>query len=203
MPTCDEITEAVGKFNSENSGVDLALTSALEMVQSRPPSVGRFLTEVCLIADWGTIQLMHFPFRDRVDMAREIEASWPVLQSMQSWPVDAEEWETGTKMLTDAVKRLSADRHLLPTPGAKRRQLSLLSKYLHFCVSDAFPIWDKNARKALNNRNNDASWQSYGNWVARVRQEAATHKSCLEQLRLPGESLMRTLDKALYTLGDI
>jgi hypothetical protein len=202
MPTCDEITEAVGKFNGEDSGNDLALMSTRDAIQSLPPSVARSLAEVCLIADWGTIQLIGFPFRDRVDMARGIEASWPELQSMQRWRADAEGWEAGTTMLTDAVDRLKSHTHLLPTPGAKKRQLSFLSKYLHFCVNDAFPIWDGNARAALHNYINDASWETYGNWVIRVRQEAATHRTCcLERLRLPGECLLRTLDKALYILG--
>jgi hypothetical protein len=202
MPTCDEITEAVATYNSENSGNDLALTSALEPVRSMPLSVGRFLAEVCLIADWGTIQLIRFPFHDRIDMARQIEASLGVLQSTPNLVRDADDWEAGTKKLTDAVDHLSSQTHLLPTPGANRRQLSFLSKYLHFCISDAFPIWDGNARRALNNHMHEACWQSYRNWVIRVRQEASTHRACcLEQVQSPGECLLRTLDKALYILG--
>jgi hypothetical protein len=192
----------VGKYNSENSENDLALGSALDTIQKVPLSLGRFLAEVCLIADWGTIQILHFPFHDRIGMARAIETSWPVLQPMSSWSVDAKDWDAGTKMLTDRVEYLSSHTHLLPTPGARKSQLSFLSKYLHRCVNDAFPIWDGNARAALNNRSNEASWQSYGNWVIRVRQEAATHKACcLEKLRLPGECILRTFDKALYILG--
>ncbi|MGD1096436.1 MAG: hypothetical protein ABSB35_31135 [Bryobacteraceae bacterium] len=198
MPTCDEITRAVGKYNSENSTYDHALGSALDPVQSSAPSLGRFLAEVCLIADWGSIPLTYFRFRDRVAMAEEIETSWPLLQSMRSW--HAENWDTETKMLTKAVGLLP-DTQLLPTPGAKR-QLSFLSKYLHRCVNEAFPIWDKNARTALHNDNDETSWLSYSKWVVCVRQEAATHRTCcLEQLRLPGECLLRTLDKALFTLG--
>jgi hypothetical protein len=95
-----------------------------------------------------------------------------------------------------------ADTHLLPTPGVKKCHLSFLSKYLHGCVNDAFPIWDQNARTALNNDNDERSWLSYRNWVVCVRQEAATHKACcLEQIQLPGECLLRTFDKALYILG--
>jgi hypothetical protein len=199
MPTCDEITKAVGKYNSENSTYDRALRSALGTIQSVPPCSARFLAEVCLIADWGSISLTHFPFQDRVAMAEEIETSWPVLQQMRSW--QAEKWDAETKMLTDAVGLLLSDTHLLPTPGAKR-QLSFLSKYLHGCLNDAFPIWDRNARTTLNSDNNETSWQSYRNWVICVRQEAASHKvCCLEQIRLPGECLLRTFDKALYILG--
>ena len=144
-----------------------------------------------MIADWGTIQLIQFPFHDRVDMAGEIEASWPVLQGMRSWPVEAEDWEAGTERLTNAVEHQLSHTHLLPTRGAKKRQLSFLSKYLHFCVNDAFPIWDGNARAALRNHRNEASWETYGKWVALVRQEAATHETCcLEQLRLPGGCLL-------------
>ena len=200
MPTCDEITKAVGKYNNENSTDDLALRSAFGTIQGVPPSSGRFLVEVCLIADWGSIPLMNFPFHDRVAMAEEIKTSWPVLRPMQSW--HAENWDAETKMLTDAVGLLLSDTHLLPTPGVKKCHLSFLSKYLHGCVNDAFPIWDQNARTALNNDNDERSWLSYRNWVVCVRQEAATHKACcLEQIRLPGECLLRTFDKALYILG--
>jgi hypothetical protein len=200
MPTCHEITKAVGRYNSENSTSDAALRSALGTVQGVPPSLGRFLAEVCLIADWGSIPSANFPFHDRVAMAGEIEISWPVLQAMRSW--QAENWDAETKILTDAVELLSSVTHLLPTPGAKRCQLSFLSKYLHNCVNDAFPIWDQNARTALNDDNDERSWRSYGKWVICVRQEAATHRACcLEQVRLPGERVLRTFDKALYILG--
>jgi hypothetical protein len=199
-PTCDEITQAVVEYNKENFKNDLALRSALDTMQSVPPSLGRFLAEVCLVADWGSIPLTNFRFDDRVAMAEEIATSWPVLQPMRSW--HAEDWDTETKMLTDAVGLLLSDTHLLPTPGAKKRQLSFLSKYLHGCVNDAFPIWDRNARTALNNGNDERSWPSYRSWVISVRQEAATHKACcLQQIRLPGECLLRTFDKALYVLG--
>jgi len=60
MPTCEEIKEAVREYNSEYSKVDDALKLAL---QSLPTSSGRFLAEVCLIADWESIQ--QFTFRDR------------------------------------------------------------------------------------------------------------------------------------------
>ena len=199
MLTCDAIAKAVRKYNDENSKYDDALRSALGTIQSVPPSVGRFLAEVCLIADWGSIPLMNFPFQDRVAMAKEIETSWPVLQSLRS--CHDENWDAETKMLTDAVGRLS-DTHLLRPPGAKKRQLSFFSKYLYGCVNDAFPLWDKNARTALHNDNDEPSWLSYGSWVTRVRQEAATHRTCcLEQSRLPGECLLRTFDKALFIMG--
>jgi hypothetical protein len=189
----------VGKYNSENSKLDAALRSALGTIQSVPPSSGRFLAEICLIADWGSIPLTNFPFHDRVAMAAEIETSWPVLQPMQSW--HAENWDAETKMLTDAIELLS-DTHLLPPRGTKKRQLSFVSKYLYGCVNDAFPIWDKNARTALQSDNDETSWPSYKNWVICVRQEAATHKACcLEQSRLPGECLLRTFDKALFIMG--
>jgi len=76
MPTCDEITKAVDEYNRENHTYDLALRSALDAIQSVPTSFGRFLAEVCLIADWGSIPSTTFPFYNRVAMAREIEASW-------------------------------------------------------------------------------------------------------------------------------
>ena len=196
--TCCEITKAVGKYNSENLTYDDALRSALGTIQSVPPSLGRFLAEVCLIADWGSIPLTNFPFHDRVATAKEIETSWPMLQPMRS--SHTENWDAETNTLSDAIGRLS-DTLLRPTPGAKH-QLSFFSKYLYACVNDAFPIWDKNARMALHCKNDETSWPSYRNWVICVRQEAATHKTCcLEKIRLPGECLLRTFDKALFIMG--
>ena len=198
--TCDAITKAVDKYNHDNSKYDDALRSALGTIQSAPPSSGRFLAEVCLVADWGSIRLINFPFCDRVAMAEAIKTSWPVLQPMLGR--HAENWDDETKILTDAVGHLLSDTHLLPTPGAKRRQLSFFSKYLYACVNDAFPLWDRNARTALHDDNDEPSWLSYGSWVTRVRQEAATHRTCcLEQSRLPGECLLRTFDKALFIMG--
>jgi hypothetical protein len=46
MPTCDEITKAVGKYNKDYSTDDLALRSALGTIQGVPPSSGRFLAGV-------------------------------------------------------------------------------------------------------------------------------------------------------------
>jgi hypothetical protein len=40
-------------------------------------------------------------------------------------------------------------------------------------------------------------WQ----WVVQVRGEVAKHRGCLERLRNPVETIVRTLDKALYTIG--
>jgi len=118
----------------------------------------------------------------------------PVLE-----PMRGTDWDAETKMVIGAVEPLSRTNLLLP-PGAKRRQLSFLSKYLHWCVNGAFPIWDSRARAALN-YNAEVSWKSYGDWLIRVRREAVTHEACLEQVRSRDECLLRTLDKALYEIG--
>ena len=200
MPTCEAIREAVAKYNAENSRDDLALRSALTLIQNLPPSLGRFLAEVCLIADWGSIRLDGFPFRDRLAMAGEIETSWPLLETMRSWR--AENWDAETLLLTRGVELLSSHSHLLPTPGVKNRQLSFISKYLHRCVNEAFPIWDGNARAAMDHQNDETTWPCYSGWLICVRDEAAKHKACcLEQVGLPGESPVQTLDKALYIIG--
>jgi hypothetical protein len=132
-------------------------------------------------------------------MAKEIDGAWQVLGPMLE-PMRGEDWDAETKMMIGAVERLSQTNLLLP-PGTKRRRLSFLSKYLHWCVNDAFPIWDSQARTALN-YNAEASWESYTDWLIRVRQEAANHNTCcLESVRSRGECLLRTLDKALYEIG--
>jgi hypothetical protein len=201
MPTCDEIKKAVIEYNTVNPTEDDALKLALASIQSPPRSFGRVLAEVCLIADWGSINLTHFPFYERVAMAREIEACGSVLQPMQSWHLDNLD-AAETKMLTDAVEQQFSHTSLLQPPQTNRRQLSFLSKYLHWRVNAAFPIWDGNARKALNCRDDDRSWDSYIGWLNCVRPKALEHKDCcLEHVRVPGECLLRTFDKALYMLG--
>ena len=40
MPTCDEIKRAVGRYDSENATGDDGLRSALDAIQSLPPSLG-------------------------------------------------------------------------------------------------------------------------------------------------------------------
>lgn len=84
-PTCAEITAGVETYNSNYAVYDCALRSALGIVQGAPPSFARFVAEVCLVADWGSIRLDNFPFRDRLAMAVEIERSWSVLEPMRSW----------------------------------------------------------------------------------------------------------------------
>jgi hypothetical protein len=194
MPTCEEIRAAVGKYNTDNSVDDDALKSALGPIQGAPRSFGRILAEVCLVADWGTIQF--FSFRDRVLTAREIEASLAILDPMRS--LHDEDFNAETKLLSDAVDKLPSS--LLTVPG--KRQLSFLSKYLHTCVNDAFPIWDNNARNALGYDDDEKTWPSYKKWLLVVRSEVTVHKTCcLDDVASPAECLVRTLDKALYTIG--
>jgi hypothetical protein len=153
VPTCDQVSKAVERYETENPpDEDRALRSALGEVWSLSPSFGRFLAEVCLIADWGTFQTSGprnaIPFLDRVDLAKRIETYWQVvLQPIQNSPPGG--WDTETTMLSGAVDQLSQTNLLVPTPGTKKSQLSFVSKYLHWCVNGGFPIWDTYARKAL------------------------------------------------------
>ncbi len=201
MPTCDEIRTAIHKYNAENFLEDDALKSALSSTRTASRSFGAHLAEVCLVADWGSLNLNHFPFQARIAMAREIETCEAVLEPIRGWhlkKLDAAE----TKMLSDVVEQQLSQTNLLQPPNTNKRQLSFLSKSLHWQVNDAFPIWDGNARHALDCHNDDRSWNSYISWLSCVRTEAARHQSCcLEAARLNGESLLRTLDKALYMLG--
>ena len=201
--TCEQIRDALRNVDPGLADDDLALRSAVKATQRLPPSFGRFVAEVCVVADWGSFRLDGFPFKDRVATAREIESCWSVLQPVQSYHAD--EWDTETKLLLKAVDELASRTALLPELGDRNSQLSFLSKYLHFCINDGFPIWDSNARLVLGG-NADLTWESYKEWVSLVRQEVAKHKERLEQARreqdsLQGESLVRTLDKALYTIG--
>lgn len=199
--TCEQITEAVQKYNSDPSlkKHDLARRATLTAVHTLSPSLGRFVAEVCVVADWGSIPLDSFPFADRLAIAEEIDTRWQdLLQPMQSQHADC--WGIETMMLLRAVDDLAGRTVLLPTLGARGRQLSFLSKYLHFCINDGFPVWDSNALMVLRG-NDERTWVSYKDWLSRVRQEVAKHRQCLKQVQRPSESLVRTLDKALYTIG--
>lgn len=105
---------------------------------------------------------------------------------------------TETKRLLEAVNDLAIRTELISKQ--RKSQLSFLSKYLHFCVDKGFPIWDSYARLVLGG-SDEATWDSYKQWVVRVRQEVAKHKECLERNQTAGEGLVRTLDKAVYTMG--
>ena len=199
--TCEQIREAVRKYNSDPSlkKHDLALRATLAAVHTLLPSLGRFVAEVCVVADWGSIPLDGFPFADRLAIAEEIDTRWQDLfQPMQSQHADC--WGIETLMLLRGVDDLASRTVLLPTPGARGRQLSFLSKYLHSCINDGFPVWDSNAVMVLRG-SEERTWVSYKDWLSRVRQEVAKHRQCLEQIQQPDESLVRTLDKALYTIG--
>jgi hypothetical protein len=195
--TCEQIKEAVGKYNGGlGARHSLALKAAIEAVQTLSPSLERFLAEVCIVADGGSIPF--FPFEGRLVMAEEIETNgWPLLQPVQTRQSD--DWDGETNMLLKTVDDLESRTVLLPKLGGGK-QLSFLSKYLHFCINDAFPIWDLNARAALGG-DDAVTWPAYRQWLKRVRQETVKHKECLEQVRRSGESLVRTLDKALYVIG--
>jgi hypothetical protein len=59
---CDQIKEAVAKYNNEQTlADDGSVRVAVAALQTLPPSLGRFLAKVCLIADWGTIPLQEVP----------------------------------------------------------------------------------------------------------------------------------------------
>ena len=201
MPTCDEIKKAVSTYNSENLSEDTSLRSALDATRCLPPRFGRFLAEVCLIADWGSFDnwngCLAFPYVDRISFAERIESGWPILRRLQS--------RRAASSVPDAARLtapLSRTDLLVPTSVRKRRELSFVSKYLHWCVNPDFPIWDRNARTALDYSYKDVDWESYGDWSGRVWQEVANHKACcLEQVRSSREHLVRTLDKALYVIG--
>jgi hypothetical protein len=193
---CLQIKKATSKYyGGSYAPEDLALRTALSAIQGLPLCLGRFIGEVWVIADWGSIPF--FPFADRLSMAQEIENCWPLLNTMRS-----QSGTTQTTILTGFVDDLEKKTHLLPAPGTKRRQLSFLSKYLHFCINDAFPIWDTNARAALDHQISDTTWPSYKAWLIKVRQEADDHSACcLAGLQRPPDSLARTLDKALFIIG--
>jgi hypothetical protein len=207
VPTCREIKRAVARYDQENAAGDSGLRLALDAIQSLPASFGRFLAEVCLIADWGTFPIKDSPhergitFLDRVTLAKRIGALWSGLNPMRN--LDSKDWDAQTEMLGGAVEKLSKTDLLLPMRVGQGRQLSLASKYLHWCVNSGFPIWDGNAHEALKFNYRDGDWKAYRNWLTCAREEGARHKACcLRAVGSPGDNLMRTLDKALFIIGE-
>jgi hypothetical protein len=194
---CSELKRAVAQYNSgEYRREDLALAAALVAVQSLPWSLGR-LMEVCLVADWGRIQ--NFSFTSRIAMAAEIERSWPLLQQIRNFSPAR---RSSQLVVSGRIVNILEKETRLLAKLDKKTQLSFVSKYLHLCVNDAFPIWDSLARTALSQTGDQRTWSTYIGWLNIIRQEVEDHKACcLPDLRLPGESLVRTLDKALYILG--
>lgn len=203
--TCDQIRQAVAKYkNDQTLRDDASLQEAVTALQTHlPPSLGRFLAEVCLIADWGSIRLQIFPFRDRVAMADEINKCWQdVLQPLQSL--------TETDWVSDAHKDLfeALFQTNLPHPNPQsNRQLVFVSKYLHWCVNPEFAILDSYSLEALGSLGwtENASVQEllafYKGWMDEIRGHVSVHQSCLMELRPKDRSLVRTLDKALYIIG--
>ena len=120
--TCEQIRDALRNIDPGLADDDLALKSAVRATQSLPPSWGRFVAEVCVVADWGSFRLQGFPFKDRVAIAREIESCWSVLQPMRSYHAD--DWDTETKTLIKAVDDLASRTALLPELGDRNSQLS-------------------------------------------------------------------------------
>lgn len=202
--TCEQITQAVANYNNEPTlKNDGALLGAVAAIQNLPSSLGRFLAEVCLVADWGSIPLNGFPFRDRVAMAEEIYKCWEdVLQPLQG--ITAADWGSdASKNLLEALFQTN-----LPHPNPQsNRQLVFVSKYLHWCINPEFAILDGNSQVALGksswkeNANVKELWAYYSEWMDEVREQVTVHQSCLEGIRNDDRSIVRTLDKALYILG--
>jgi hypothetical protein len=104
--------------NSSLPSNDVALRNAVKAVQSlKPPSVGRFMAEVCMVADWGSIQLRDFSFAERRAMAEEIYSRRSLLLPMQNDHADC--WGVETVMLLGAVDDLANRTSLLPPQGTK------------------------------------------------------------------------------------
>jgi len=83
--TCSEIKNSVHEYNSGQAfRHDLALKAALTAVQTLSPCAARFLAEICVVADWGSIPRQIFPFEMRIAMAAELENVWPLLASLRT-----------------------------------------------------------------------------------------------------------------------
>jgi hypothetical protein len=204
MPDCQQIIEAV---NTYNTGLtlesELGLRSFLASQEEVSLSHGRLLGEVCVIAEWGGIPRQIFPFGERVRAAMQIELRWGALEPLRE--LTTEDWLADEAIIQTVVTALGVIIPLGP-PITEHNQLSFVSKFLHWRVNRTFPLWDGRTREAVRMQNvvvnDDADWDSYAQWWKQIRDEILHHQDCcLKALRLPGENVVRTLDKALWVLG--
>ena len=189
MPLTSKIIEkAVRRYNRTEILQDKALQTALN-------GTSDVLVKVCLVADWGS--LGDFSFRDRILTARTIQTD-----EIAKILAIARDTVTGIDQVEYFIQTHLISRHEILKPrGAKGRQLSFISKYLHWCVSSAFPIWDSYARLALEVGRDDPSWGTYKLWIPKIVETVTNHTQIFTTTRANGESMVRTLDKALWIIG--
>ena len=205
MPNCEQIRNAVDSFNASPAfESELALMEFLTSQHEVPVSQGRILGEICLIAEWGSFSHQSFSFAERIRAAAQVELRLPALEPLMRLTND--EWLADEAVIDHVVKSLNRILPLGP-PVTESRQLAFMSKLLHWRVNRTFPPWDSRARKVLIAENIDVNeeptWESYTKWWKQIRAELLQHQNCcLNAIRLPSENVVRTLDKALWWLGD-
>jgi len=205
MPlTAADIESGISQFNVQypEPNVDNALKTTMDALNALPPTVERFLAVVHWIAAWGSIP--YFPFQERVLVANAVAEHWESLAGLTTLTEDS--WLDDPTAMTSALAIIEPTGILQP-PGATASRLSFTSKFLHWQISRAFPIWDNNARQVLQDRgypvNSNTTWESYAEWTNLTRCLILEHQATLNALKKPDETLVRTLDKALWKLGQM
>ena len=160
------------------------------------------LSKVWLIATWGHISTQGFSFRDQSRTARVLHRERETLQTASQFTED--DWLHDGQVMDDAIDSFSEE--ILKPPGTRGRQLSFISKFLHWAINPAYPIWDSYARLAMEGLSYDVSeittWESYKKWAAQIRKEILYHEEALRREREDGETLVRTFDKVLWSRGN-
>jgi hypothetical protein len=197
---CDKIAHAVMKYDNNPSyhNDEVALQSALATTQASPPSRTRVFAEVFLVAEWGSIPTKGFGFDRRIHVAGVIADNWDRLNETRV-PCLAD-WLNSSQTMCDAINALV---RIFPAPPCG--QLSFMSKFLHWCRRDTFPIWDSRARRALGQQAEPPrTWDTYNCWSERIRAELAHHQNHLPAeccVAGPHPDGIRILDKALFIFG--
>jgi hypothetical protein len=198
--TCDQIQSAVDKdLTLGNFKDELALKDALKELTWLPAGFARILSQTCLVDAWEVPGHQALPLEDRIRFARRVEEHGLVFADLGSLTPD--QWLLDQNVMSAAIDKLAVVFPASPHTG--ERQLIFWTKFLHWCVSGAFPMWSPSACKALKVEiAADSGWAMYKEWAELVGEHVRSHmQCCLRQRQLPTETVIRTFDRAAYGIG--
>ncbi|MBI4182240.1 MAG: hypothetical protein HY520_04710 [Candidatus Aenigmarchaeota archaeon] len=208
---CEDMSNAKKRYDEwieqhRAKGLDLDEALKGSLAKSDDP-----LAKICLVADWGSIPSQTLPFEDQIRVAKEIREKRNILGPLMSLK---EDWLQNHQLMRNAVEEIKKTELLKPH-GAKANNLSFASKFLHWCVSPSFPIFDsyslaamkKMSRKEFSANPSSSKYESRWDWYASewtdgIRDLINDHRQCcLMKSQQEGEGLVRTIDKVLWQMG--
>lgn len=187
-----EIREGIAYYRQNFRAETDALIDALA-VSTHP------LAKASLVAGWGSIDLHTFPFTQRVrwtDHIRKVDSS---VQSTKEFTET--QWLADFQLFESEVRKLDEAGIIKPT-GCARRQLCFVSKYLHYAINPAWPVWDSYARWSMarwvERPSAQATWDSYVQWARLIQRFVEKYGRTLADESTGLDSLVRSADYALW-----